>query len=210
MGVFGLTKCMVIVVNKNNSKIYSQIIDYNPDIWEKAQERAERIITSEEPPHQGRMSEKDWRLKGQSKAYVDIYQRKRFPQSVNCRNCAFSKPLINTNGATWICTRTNKVLDLDTQRASCENHLWNPKLITTATHLPDESDDTKIAYEAGFTKFYNAIPSAREPGHYYSSAELRELSKCQFDLKMMEMAQDIKTEFPGSTVEHMDETKDAF
>ena len=83
-------------------------------------------------------------------------------------------------------------------------------MITTATHLPDESDDTKIAYEAGFTKFYNAIPEAREPGHYYSSAELRELSKCQFDLKMMEMAQDIKTEFPGSTVEHMDETKDAF
>ena len=210
MGVFGLTKCMVIVVNKNNSQIYSQIIDYNPDIWEKALERAERIITSEEPPYQGRMSEKDWRLKGQSKAYIDIYQRKRFPQSVNCRNCAFSKPLTTSNGATWICKRTNKAIDLETQRASCENHLWNPKLIITATHLPEESDDTKIAYEAGFTKFYNAIPSAREPGHYYSSAELRELSKCQFDLKMMEMAGDVKSEFPGSTVEHLDETKDPF
>ena len=210
MGVFGLTKCMVIVVNKNNSQIYSQIIDYNPEVWEKALERAERIITSEEPPYQGRMSEKDWRLKGQSKAYIDIYQRKRFPQSVNCRNCAFSKPLTTSNGATWICKRSNKAIDLETQRAGCENHLWNPKLIITAAHLPEESDDTKIAYEAGFTKFYNAIPSAREPGHYYSSAELRELSKCQFDLKMMEMAGDIKSEFPGSTVDHLDESKDPF
>ena len=88
--------------------------------------------------------------------------------------------------------------------------MWNPNLIITAAHIPEESDDTKIAYKTSFTKFYNAIPSAREPGHYYSSAELRELSKCQFDLKMMKMAGDVKSEFPGSTVDHLDETKDAF
>ena len=50
MGGLGLTKCMVIVVNKNNSEVYTQIIDYDPNIWEKAQERAERVITSEGPP----------------------------------------------------------------------------------------------------------------------------------------------------------------
>jgi|TARA_R110000751_G_scaffold35053_1_gene86495 hypothetical protein len=210
MGVFGLTKCMVVVVNKNNSKIYSQIIEYNPGIWEKAQERAERIIGSDSPIDKGRKSEKDWRLKGESKTYFDIYFRKRFPESVNCRNCAFSKPLTSTNGATWICTRSDKVLDIETQRSACKNHLWNPKLINTAVHIPEESDDTKIAYEAGVMKFYNAIPEARVAGNYYSSSEMRELSKGNFDPGLMKIGEDIKNEFPGAEVENMDERKIPF
>ena len=42
MGLFNVDKTMVIVVNKNDSNVYTEIIDFNPSIWEQAQERAER------------------------------------------------------------------------------------------------------------------------------------------------------------------------
>ena len=59
MGALGLTKCMVVVVNKNNSEIYSEVIDYNESVWERAQEKAERIICSDAPSKDTRRSEKD-------------------------------------------------------------------------------------------------------------------------------------------------------
>jgi len=204
MGGLGLTKCIVIVVNKNNSEVYTEVIDYDEQVWEKAQERAERVITSTEPPKHGRKSEKDYMLRGESKAYIDIYTRKRFPESVNCRNCAFSKPLVNTHGATWVCTRSGQNLDLDTQRAGCNDHLWTPKLITTATHIPEESNDDVIAYQSGVVTFYNATEKGMKDGPYYSSAELREFSKVQFDADFMKLASEVKAEFPGSQVDVRD------
>jgi len=50
MGCFNLKKAMAVVMNKNNSEIYSEIIDFNPSIWEQAQEKAKRIISSDKPP----------------------------------------------------------------------------------------------------------------------------------------------------------------
>ena len=69
------------------------------------------------------------------------------------------------------------------------------------THLPEESNDDVIAYESGVIKFYNATPKAMQDGPYYSSPELRELSKTGFDTKQMRMAQEIKKEFTGSQVD---------
>ena len=45
MGAMSLTHALVVVVNKNNSEIYSEIIEFDPSIWEKAQEKARKIST---------------------------------------------------------------------------------------------------------------------------------------------------------------------
>ena len=38
MGCFGLKKALQLFVNKNTSEIYSEVVDFNPHIWEEAQE----------------------------------------------------------------------------------------------------------------------------------------------------------------------------
>ena len=74
---------MAVVVNKNDSSIYSEIVDFEPSIWEQAQEKAQRIITSDAPPP-GK-SENDWELKQwNTSRYREIYLGKRLPGSVNC------------------------------------------------------------------------------------------------------------------------------
>ena len=46
-GLLWIEETMAVVVNKNTSEIYSEVVDFNPHIWEEAQERATRIITSD-------------------------------------------------------------------------------------------------------------------------------------------------------------------
>lgn len=196
MGIFNLDQALVVVVNKNNSKIYSEIVDFIPNIWEEAQRKAEHIICSDAPP-QG-MGEKDWRLKTQSEEYRNVYLGKRLPSSVNCRNCVSSKPIIESNNAVWFCKRFNQSIDRDKQAAGCPSHLWRPSLVN-ATHIADKSTPDMMAYQAGIVDFYNV--TAEHRGEYkYSSSEMRELSKSGFDTKMMMEMEPIKNMFDGEYV----------
>tara|TARA_R100000781_G_scaffold74008_1_gene46139 strand:- start:151 stop:1239 length:1089 start_codon:yes stop_codon:yes gene_type:complete len=203
MGALSLTHALVVVVNKNTSEIYSEIIEFDPEIWEKAQEKARRIICSDTPPPPSR-SESDWRMKNESSVYQDVYFKRRLPQSVNCRNCKNSKPVVESHGATWYCSRSKRALTFEEQHAGCDDHLWIPALVN-ADHLPDESTEDEIAYRVGIKKIFNVISSKR--GEYrYSSCEMRELSKASFDLEMIENMEPIRNEFDGTYVEVKDET----
>tara|TARA_R110000824_G_scaffold212579_3_gene398824 strand:+ start:2077 stop:3165 length:1089 start_codon:yes stop_codon:yes gene_type:complete len=203
MGAFSLTHALVVVVNKNTSEIYTEIIEFEPEIWEQAQEKAKRIICSEAPPPPSR-SESDWRMKNESSAYQDVYFKRRLPQSVNCRNCINSNPVVESHGAVWYCSRKKKALTFEEQRAGCDEHLWIPALVN-ADHLPDESTEDKMVYRVGIMKIFNVVSSKR--GEYkYSSCEMRELSKTGFDLEMIDTMEPIKNEFDGTYVETMDES----
>jgi len=203
MGALSLTHALVVVVNKNTSEIYSEIIPFDLSIWEKAQEKAKRIICSDTPPPPSR-AESDWRMKNESSVYQDVYFKRRLPQSVNCRNCINSKPVVESHGATWYCSRSKRALTFEEQHAGCDDHLWIPALVN-ADHLPDESNEDEIAYRVGIKKIFNVISSKR--GEYrYSSCEMRELSKAKFDLEMIENMEPIRNEFDGTYVEVKDET----
>ena len=205
MGGLGLKKCLVVVVNKNDSRIYSQIIDFNPRVWELAKERAERVIFNDEPEGNG-VSEKDWRIKNEPKIYQDIYFKRRLPASANCRNCTSSKPL-QAHGATWICKRNGNPLTIEEQAKGCSLHLWKPCLVN-ANQIPEESSENSITYQAGIVKFSNVIAS--EKGKYkYTSPELRELSKTQFDAEFMAKGEiiraDMELDASITSVDIMDE-----
>ena len=208
MGALGLTKCMVVVVNKNNSEIYSEVIDYNESVWERAKEKAERIICSDAPPKDTRRSEKDWRMKSEPDLYKDIYYGRRLPESVNCRNCKNIKPLITSNGATWYCSRSNRAIPFEEQKLGCKDHLWIPELVN-ADHMPERSTEDSVAYRVGIIDFYNSTSEVSGEYHY-SSAEMRELSKVQFNAEMMINSEVIRSEFPGSQIDNMDERKVPF
>ena len=208
MGIFGVTKTLAVVVNKNNSEIYSEIIDYNPEIWDQAQEKAKRIIASD-APGEG-MSEKDWRLKNESSVYRDVYLGKRLPASVNCRNCKSSKAITESNGAVWRCFRFGKNLTLDEQRNGCKDHLWMPALVP-ADHLPEKSTEDKIAYQSGIVVFFNTVSKGLDK-QSFSSSELRELSKANFDPDLMMGPNHIRENFDAEfvAVHVMDEDRIPF
>ena len=208
MGALQLGLCMVVVVNKNTSEVYEEIIDFNPDLWEKAQARAWRIITSDGPNKETRMSEKDWRMKNESSLYRDIYYGRRLPESVNCRNCVNSKPLTDSNGAVWFCKRKNKSLTLQEQRDGCRDHMWIPALLN-ANHLPGKSTDDSMAYQVGIMEFYNSTSEVTGEYHY-SSSEIRELSKADFDAQLMMTGESVRRDFPGSYLDNVDERKVPF
>tara|TARA_R110002050_G_scaffold13630_4_gene43550 strand:- start:25816 stop:26913 length:1098 start_codon:yes stop_codon:yes gene_type:complete len=176
MGCFNLNKAMAVVMNKNNSEIYSEIIEFNPDIWEQAQEKAKRIISSDSPP--SGLSSTDWRLKNETEQYRGSYLGNRLPPSVNCRNCHSCKPDMESNNAAWHCNRFNKDLTIDEQKQGCRDHLWNPHLVR-ADLIAEECTNDVMAYQLGIFKFYN-VTADKLGDKQFSSPEMRELSKIDF------------------------------
>ena len=211
MGCFGLTKALAVVLNKNTSEIYSEIVDFNPSIWEQAQEKAERIITSDAPPP-GK-SENDWQLKLSTPQYRDTYLGNRLPPAVNCRNCKSSSPVMEGSEGAWWCWRFNKELTVDEQKAGCRDHLWNPSLVK-ADFLPEESNDDVMAYQAGIFTFHNVTADKLGDKHF-SSPEMRELSKLDFRFEGLSDLENLRNFFDGEfedfkKLQIMDEDKTPF
>jgi hypothetical protein len=70
--------------------------------------------------------------------------------------------------------------------------------------MPERSTEDSVAYRVGIIDFYNSTSEVSGEYHY-SSAEMRELSKVQFNAEMMIDAEKIRAEFPGSQIDNMDE-----
>ena len=74
--------------------------------------------------------------------------------------------------------------------------MWIPNLVG-ADYMPERSTQDATAYRAGIIDFYNGV-GPEDGEYYYSSAEMRELSKVRFDTQMMIDNEKIRAEFPGS------------
>ena len=129
MGAFNLDKSLALVYNKNNSEIYTEVIAKDEEIYQSMLIKAERIITSEQPP-ESLVPETDWRIKSMAKGSRDVYMQRAYPAKKNCRNCKYSKPLIDVSGATWVCNKgQRKLLNPKMQAKACENHEWITGLV---------------------------------------------------------------------------------
>jgi len=193
MGCFNLKKAMAVVMNKNNSEIYSEIIDFNPSIWEQAQEKAKRIISSDKPP--SGLSSTDWRLKNETPQNRESYLGNRLPPSVNCRNCHSCKPDMESDNAAWHCSRFNKDLTLDEQKQGCRDHLWNHNLVK-AELLEEECTEDVMAYRSGIFTFYNVTADKLGDKHF-SSPEMRELSKIDYMFEGISDLEKLRNFFDG-------------
>ena len=131
MGAFKLDKCLALVYNKNNSDIYTEVINKDEEIFQSMLTKARRIITSENPP-ESLIPETDWRIKSLAKESRDVYMQRAYPQEKNCRNCKYSKPLIDSSGATWLCNKGQEISNPKMQKRACQDHEW----ITGLTPLP--------------------------------------------------------------------------
>tara|TARA_R100000700_G_C3157131_1_gene134108 strand:+ start:239 stop:1090 length:852 start_codon:yes stop_codon:yes gene_type:complete len=131
MGAFNLDKSLALVYNKNNSDIYTEVIDKNEEMYKSMVEKARRIITAEQPP-ESLIPETDWRIKNMPKGSRDVYMQREYPTEKNCRNCKYSQPIIEASGATWRCNKDQRMLNVKMQAEECKDHEW----ITGLTPLP--------------------------------------------------------------------------
>jgi hypothetical protein len=118
----GLARALYLALNKNDSEIYSERVEYDPAFAAALMVKAERIVTSDHAPT---CNCPTWLLKaGYRCAAV-----KSAPQR-NCRTCLNATAHLDGE-ARWSCAHPDHQGDLtvEDQRAGCADHRFLPSLI---------------------------------------------------------------------------------
>ena len=194
MAAFELDRTLIIVYNKNDSEIYTEIVEAKDGVLEEMIAKAKRIIVAEKPPPSPYAST-DYRIrKFMTKKQQGIYNLKRLPDNVNCRNCAHSEPMLGEEGG-WLCHNFSKPIDEATQRKGCDQHIWLSSLV----NLPIEKmGETTTSYLRGNDVFTNA-PKDQAGKDVYTSQEMRELSKVNYDPEVIKKLMRFREEFGVGT-----------
>jgi hypothetical protein len=163
MGLADLTRAAVVVVCKDDDRIYLERIHYSDKTFKALLLRAKRIISSEGAPE---------RIGGPDNfvckfcPFAKLCHGEQLPE-VNCRTCVHSSAAANGQ---WSCGR-----DLE-MRPDCAEHIYLPDLLD-AWAEPLDGDPTFVKYRVRSTKreFINVAATgfpAMDEAHY-SSAELQ-------------------------------------
>lgn len=146
MGASGMDSALFCVYNKDDSRIYIEIVPFIPMEWDALQVKALRIIESPHLPS-SKYRDKTWiDAKWMSPLTSAIYWQERLPVKAHCKNCRFSKPDIHqVNGRHWICCKQDAFVHIpnDVKQHGCTYHQWIPSLLPL--ELVDSNDDF-VAY----------------------------------------------------------------
>lgn len=202
MGLAELERALYLSCNKNTDELHSEWIHFNKARFDELMQRAEYIISTDQPP-QGISTDPSWY---QCK-FCDHHAvcHKQAPVQKNCRTCAFATP--GVNGA-WECGKHNlESIPFETQMTGCDKHLFIPPLITYGEPIDSGNDFVLYQFKGNETKFANVATDAdREDVHKnfdteviacYTSAELSVTPPSV--IADTNVAQ-LKTTFKGSSV----------
>lgn len=142
MHMFGLTRALYLVVNKNTDERYAERVEYDSDFCMRLIAKAERLIASDHPPP--RVSENPEFFKCRWCKHRAVCHESAMPR-VTCRSCIHSTAE-TVGDALWTCARWQKPLGLDEQQQACPTHLFNPGLVPGTQIDVDEENET-ITYE---------------------------------------------------------------
>ena len=190
MGMFKLKKCIAIVYNKNNSDLYTEVIDFDEELYDMFMDKAKRIVESAEPP-ENKIPETDYRIRSfMSQEQQDIYLGKKLPDKVNCRNCRFAKPKLDEEGASWFCEAHERNLSIDRQLKACPRHNFVPELISA---FCINKTDNSVEYKHEGITIINSSEqiSGKTPDHYSSK----------------ELIQIVNNNYPRSVIDNLNEMK---
>jgi hypothetical protein len=122
MGSIGMDRALFTVINKDDSSIYTERLNYEPMAWDALQARAQRLLESDQPPDGTWKSPDHFESKMKLNAdSAPIYFKKELP-APNCRNCRFSAPVLEGQWARWLCRKKAHLLSLPEQRNGCDQH----------------------------------------------------------------------------------------
>jgi hypothetical protein len=112
LGAENLSVCVLIIINKNSSKIYLEFIEFNQNYFENLLVKEEKIICSVAP------LEKAYTDGSKECKYCDhaLVCHKNMPADKNCRTCKNSGMV---GDGVWNCDYHNKDLIYNEQRKGC-------------------------------------------------------------------------------------------
>lgn len=149
MHYFGLSRCLYLVVNKNDDERYAERIEYDAAYCLRQLARCERIIASDEPPV--RICENIAMPPCLFCRHKAVCHEDAFPR-VSCRTCLHSTPEMGGDGH-WSCARWSKPLSTDEQKAGCPAHLLIPALVPGALLETNEDAET-VTYQLNNGKIW--------------------------------------------------------
>jgi len=196
MSMFKTPYTLVVVCNKNTSALYTEIIEEQPEVFNEMKNKAKYLLNSQRPPDL-LYAPTDYRIKSYMTPHQQrVYLGRELPPDINCRNCRFSKPILNGKDAPWQCLRKDKELTVDDQREGCSQHQWIPHLVPLPV-LKVEAD--RVLYKQDEQLLINTDDAAaHSSGDHYSSADLRELSKVDFNKELLTKVKSVRDAVDGS------------
>ena len=194
MGLFKLSHCIVIVYNKNNSALYTEVIDFDLEKFSMFMDKAKNILLADAPPD-NYIPETDYRIRSyMTPKQQSAYLGRSLPSKLHCRSCRFSNADIESGN--WVCSKDNRIISKKRQTTGCANHNYIPELIPA--HCI-EKDDSIVIYEKDGMRFVN-VPEGKhsKEDNFYSSKELIEVINSGFPKEALEQYNKIKHLFDGT------------
>ncbi|HDZ25646.1 MAG TPA: hypothetical protein ENH65_03945 [Candidatus Aminicenantes bacterium] len=207
-----MTRALYLAVNKDTDDLCSERIKHDSGACETLMSKAERIITSNEPPKRA-FSRRDYYeckwCDAQSICWGPESSEPALPiKTLSCRQCCHATPDIHSEGANWHCEKLGvPVKDLE----PCEHHLCLPGLFSFAS-----PDDFRNDERGEYIVFKNEDGATWEHGegfNCYSSEELMKLrvkdltggivakTKELFDAEITQCEEDILSCYPKEDCE---------
>jgi len=123
MRKMGLAVCLYVAVNKNTDDIYCELVPLDTRFADQFLDRGAQLIALDQPPK--RLSESPGFWKCKFCDHMPVCHLNKQPE-VNCRTCAFSRPVLGVPGAKWHCSLREIELDKATQLTGCEHYATKP------------------------------------------------------------------------------------
>jgi hypothetical protein len=114
---FGLTHCLYVAENKNDSDWKFILVKLNEQLADEAIRKAEFIILEAQEPPKKISHRRNFFVCGMCKMQGICHDGK--PTDVNCRSCRNSKPIEN---AQWYCNHWNAIIPPEAILTGCGEH----------------------------------------------------------------------------------------
>lgn len=109
MGKYNLTHSLYMATNKNNDDLHAEIIEFDQVVYERFDDRAGMIVTSNEPPPKINNSPAFFKCKFCDQSPVC---HEGFEPNRNCRTCRWSQPALEGE---WVCCNNDMIVEAEMQ-----------------------------------------------------------------------------------------------
>lgn len=148
-----IDRALYVAVCKDDDRIYTERVRFNPEVSEWAIARGRRITMSERIPEPC-STDKTW-FECRFCAAHDFCFESKITKEVNCRTCAHSTP--NENSTFTCALYDNCDIPQYAQYEGCEGHVLHPDLVTW--DMADSEHEGCAAYIIEGRKVHNGSPA---------------------------------------------------
>ena len=139
----GIDRALYLAVCKDDDRIYTERVRYNPDVATKAIERGKRIALADRMP-EPLSADPSWYQCRFCPAHSFCHKAEP-TKHANCRTCAHSTAKANS---TWRCERHEADnIPVDFQHKGCDDHIIHPDLVPWPM-IPSE-DGLSVMWKIG-------------------------------------------------------------